>query len=94
VPSKVNAFGVWLKQARVERGKSLRVIAADIGISAPTIFRLESGKYSPTCDMVESIVNALVSEDYNTANTIRLLNAGLRAAGFATEDDNDDNLDF
>jgi DNA-binding XRE family transcriptional regulator len=52
-------LGARLKDLR-ERGHILRPdMAAEIGISDNTLWRIESGKYSPNTDLLEKILMVL-----------------------------------
>lgn len=58
-------FGERLKQLRESLGLSQRELARLVGISPPNISRYESGKITPTEDVIRQIAEKLsVSTDY------------------------------
>ncbi|GAC67191.1 TetR family transcriptional regulator [Gordonia soli] len=51
--------GARLRQARVEHGRSLRGLAAELGVSAATLSQIENGKSGLTVERLESVADAL-----------------------------------
>jgi len=78
-------LAVWLRSARDARGMSVRALAERAGISHPRISQIEGGD-SATRDMVERLATALSPGDEDSYTSQQLLNAGLKAAGFATNE--------
>jgi len=44
-------FGAMLREARIERGQSQKMMAADMGVSYTYISHLEAGRRTPTVEM-------------------------------------------
>ena len=52
-------MAVLLRHWREQRGLSVRALAERAGVSYPTISRIESGRMSPTVEMLEKLAKAL-----------------------------------
>ncbi len=52
-------IGVRLREARLERGLSLRGLAQSLGVSASLLSQVETGKTQPSVSTLYAIVNAL-----------------------------------
>ena len=52
-------MGLRLKQVRERKGVSLRVLAAESGISFTTIHRIEKGEETPRFSTLEKLAKAL-----------------------------------
>ena len=76
----------WLRTSRVSRGLTIRELAALAGISHPRISQIEGGD-TATRDMIERLARALSPEGADEHTARALLNAGLKASGFAGLDD-------
>ena len=86
-----NDFGVWLRQARKARGWTMETLAVSADITQPYVSGLERGIRQPSRDMVERLARALSPKEVDDQRERMLLNAGLKAAGFApVSDDRDD----
>jgi transcriptional regulator with XRE-family HTH domain len=55
----LQAFGQHLRQLREARGWSQQVLADEADISKPTIYRIETARYSVTLDVLVSLAQAL-----------------------------------
>lgn len=53
------AAGKVFKQARKEMGYTQQEIAESSGVKRPNIARLESGKHSPTIDMLQRVAQSM-----------------------------------
>jgi len=80
-------FGTWLKTTRNERGMTLEAVADRADTAQPVVTNLERGSRNPSRDMVARLARALMLSDADIEGSIyhRLLNAGLKAAGFLPE---------
>jgi transcriptional regulator with XRE-family HTH domain len=58
-PSRTNQLGKYLKQHREELGLSVRELADKMDVSFGFIGQLESGRKSPTLDMLRKLARAL-----------------------------------
>lgn len=58
-PAAVPAVGARIRQARLERGTSLRALAREIGVSASLISQIENGKSQPSVSTLYAITTAL-----------------------------------
>ena len=61
------AVGRMYKQARKEMGLTQQEVADVSGVKRPNIARLESGKHSPTVDMLNRIADSM---EYSGADTV------------------------
>ena len=55
----VGAFGQHLRRLREARGWSQQALADVADVSKPTIYRIESARYSATLDVLVSLAQAL-----------------------------------
>ncbi|MFJ9582696.1 helix-turn-helix domain-containing protein [Streptomyces acidicola] len=55
----VPPLGARIRQARVERGMSLRALAREIGVSASLVSQIETGKSQPSVSTLYAITTAL-----------------------------------
>jgi transcriptional regulator with XRE-family HTH domain len=55
----LQAFGAHLRQLREQRGWSQQVLADVADVSKPTIYRIETARYSATLDVLASIAQGL-----------------------------------
>lgn len=55
----LQAFGQHLRRLREARGWSQQVLADEADISKPTIYRIETARYSVTLDVLVSLAQAL-----------------------------------
>lgn len=80
-------FGMWLKTTRNERGMTLEAVADRADTAQPVVTNLERGTRNPSRDMVARLARALMPGDTDIEDGAyrRLLNAGLKAAGFLPE---------
>ncbi|WP_037640267.1 helix-turn-helix domain-containing protein [Streptomyces bicolor] len=58
-PVAVPPVGARIRQARLERGTSLRALAREIGVSASLISQIENGKSQPSVSTLYAITTAL-----------------------------------
>ncbi|MER6093526.1 helix-turn-helix domain-containing protein [Streptomyces bluensis] len=58
-PAVVPHLGARIRQARVERGMSLRALAREIGVSASLVSQIETGKSQPSVSTLYAITTAL-----------------------------------
>ncbi|MBA2810539.1 helix-turn-helix transcriptional regulator [Streptomyces sp. KM273126] len=58
-PAVVPPLGARIRQARVERGMSLRALAREIGVSASLVSQIETGKSQPSVSTLYAITTAL-----------------------------------
>jgi len=58
-PAVVPPVGARIRQARLERGVSLRGLAREIGVSASLISQIETGKSQPSVSTLYAITTAL-----------------------------------
>lgn len=58
-PAVVPPVGARIRQARVERGMSLRALAREIGVSASLVSQIETGKSQPSVSTLYAITTAL-----------------------------------
>jgi transcriptional regulator with XRE-family HTH domain len=85
--AELPAFARWLFNERRSRGLTMVVLAERAGISHPRIVQLEKGG-TPSRNMVERLASALACPCAGKeSDGDALLNAGLKAAGFASESD-------
>jgi len=85
VKRETSLLGTWLKTERLQRGLTIRELAARAGITHPRISQIEAGDEA-TRDMVERLVAALAGEGTDEHVYRSLLNAGLKAAFPRPED--------
>ncbi len=81
-------FSSWLRKVRAAQGLTMRDLAALAGTTHPRISQIENGD-TPSRDMVERLARALSPDDADEHTARALLNAGLKAAGFAPASDLD-----
>lgn len=55
----LRAFGHHLRQLREARGWSMQELADVADVSKPTIYRIETARYSATLDILVSLAQAL-----------------------------------
>ncbi len=55
----LQAFGQYLRQLREARGWSQQVLADEADVSKPTVYRIETARYSVTLDVLVSLAQAL-----------------------------------
>ncbi|MEU9626760.1 helix-turn-helix domain-containing protein [Streptomyces luteogriseus] len=55
----VPPVGARIRQARLERGRSLRALAREIGVSASLVSQIETGKSQPSVSTLYAITTAL-----------------------------------
>lgn len=55
----LRAFGLHLRLLRERRGWSQQMLADVADVSKPTIYRIESARYSATLDVLASLAEAL-----------------------------------
>lgn len=79
-------FGRWLRDSRTRRGLTMEALAEIAETSQVAISNIERGNRNASRDMVEKLARALLPEDADEYTARALLSAGLKAAGFATED--------
>ncbi|MPY38782.1 helix-turn-helix transcriptional regulator, partial [Streptomyces phyllanthi] len=58
-PAVVPPVGARIRQARLERGMSLRALAREIGVSASLVSQIETGKSQPSVSTLYAITTAL-----------------------------------
>ncbi|MFD5335523.1 helix-turn-helix domain-containing protein [Streptomyces hawaiiensis] len=58
-PAVVPPVGARIRQARLERGTSLRALAREIGMSASLVSQIETGKSQPSVSTLYAITTAL-----------------------------------
>jgi transcriptional regulator with XRE-family HTH domain len=58
-PAVVPPVGARIRQARLERGTSLRALAREIGVSASLVSQIETGKSQPSVSTLYAITSAL-----------------------------------
>ena len=80
-------FSGWLNQEREKRGLTMQAVADRADITQPFVSSLERDIRNPSREMVERLARALCQEDGDAGHFQRVLSAGLRAAGFASEGD-------
>ena len=54
-PAVVPPVGARIRQARLERGTSLRALAREIGVSASLVSQIETGKSQPSVSTLYAI---------------------------------------
>ncbi|GGZ64181.1 helix-turn-helix domain-containing protein [Streptomyces bluensis] len=72
-PAVVPHLGARIRQARVERGMSLRALAREIGVSASLVSQIETGKSQPSVSTLYAITTALslsVEALFDTRDTV------------------------
>jgi transcriptional regulator with XRE-family HTH domain len=55
----LQAFGQHLRQLREARGWSQQALADEANVSKPTVYRIETARYSVTLDVLVSLAQAL-----------------------------------
>jgi transcriptional regulator with XRE-family HTH domain len=58
-PVTVPPVGARIRQARLERGRSLRALAREVGVSASLVSQIETGKSQPSVSTLYAITTAL-----------------------------------
>lgn len=58
-PAVVPPVGARIRQARLERGMSLRALAREVGVSASLVSQIETGKSQPSVSTLYAITTAL-----------------------------------
>jgi transcriptional regulator with XRE-family HTH domain len=79
-------FGEWLLAEIERRGWERKTLAAKSDVGFTTVSQIIAGLRNPSRDMVTRLASALSSEDASERTARALLNAGLKAAGFAAEE--------
>ncbi|GAB3637910.1 helix-turn-helix transcriptional regulator [Hymenobacter arcticus] len=74
----LQAFGQHLRQLREARGWSQQVLADEADISKPTIYRIETARYSVTLDVLVSLARAL---EISLAELVSSVGPAPRSAG-------------
>lgn len=64
----------------------MQAVADLADVTQPMVSNLERGTRNPSRDMVERLTRALLPDDADDHTARALLNAGLKAAGFATNE--------
>ena len=82
-----DSFMIWLRSTRKAKGWTMEALADATEITQPFVSGLERGIRNPSRDMVTRLAAALSGPDADEHMANALLNAGLRAAGFAGTDD-------
>lgn len=77
------ALGVAIRVARETRGVSQRKLCADIGVSAGTVSRWETGERKPTTDEALKIIEALEVEEAEAAELLALAGGAGQVRKFA-----------
>ena len=80
-------FGEWMVSARKARGLSQEALAEAAGVTQEYISGLERGVRNPSKKMVLSAAKALTPTDADEHTSQVLVNTGLRAAGFASNNE-------
>ncbi|MEU0221266.1 XRE family transcriptional regulator [Streptomyces sp. NPDC006265] len=84
-PAVVPPVGARIRQARLERGSSLRALAREIGVSASLVSQIETGKSQPSVSTLYAITTALgisVESLFDARETAReTARAGVREGG-------------
>lgn len=81
------AFGEWLLEEIEGRGWERKTLAIQSNVGITSVNQLVSGERSPSRDMIGRLVCALTPDRADEHLTRALLNAGLKAAGFAALDE-------
>ena len=79
-------FGQWLRSHRQSRGLTMESLADASNITQAMVSNLERGTRNPSRETIVSLSRALSSQGADERAAAALLNAGLRAAGFASAD--------
>jgi transcriptional regulator with XRE-family HTH domain/quercetin dioxygenase-like cupin family protein len=58
-PAVVPPLGARIRQARLERGRSLRALAREVGVSPSLVSQIETGKSQPSVSTLYTITTAL-----------------------------------
>ncbi|CAL9384910.1 XRE family transcriptional regulator [Streptomyces collinus] len=58
-PAVVPPLGARIRQARLERGRSLRALAREVGVSPSLVSQIETGKSQPSVSTLYAITTAL-----------------------------------
>lgn len=80
------AFGEWTLTEIDARGWERKTLAVKSGVGITSVNQIVAGVRNPSRDMVERLARALAPEDADEHTARALLNAGLKAAGFAPAD--------
>ena len=72
------AFGQHLRRLREARGWSMQALADVADVSKPTIYRIETARYSVTLDVLVSLAQAL---ELPLAELVSFADASRRPAG-------------
>jgi len=80
------AFGEWLQAGLDERGWERKTLAVKSEAGITSVNQIIAGLRNPSREMVEKLARALAPEDADEHTARALLNAGLKAAGFATDE--------
>ena len=81
----VGPVGEWIDENLDRRGWGVRTLAEIAGVSSPRVTQLRQGD-GTTRDMIERLAAAFLNTESEASTRHRILNAGLQAAGFATEE--------
>ena len=80
----ITDFGDWLRRERSSRGLTMEMLSDRADTAPAVVSNLERGTRNPSRDMVTRLAAALAGPEADERTTAALLNAGLRAAGFAS----------
>lgn len=76
-------FGEWLNEIVNQRGIERKSVAIKADIGKTSVTQLINGERKPSKEMVQRLAAALVPADADPEYAHRLLQEGLKAAGFA-----------
>ena len=79
-------FALWLDAAMQEKDWEKKTLSLHSGVGQSSISQIMSGIRKPSRDMVARLAAALSGPDADERTAAALLNAGLKAAGFASID--------
>lgn len=80
-------FGQWLRSHRQSRGLTMESLADASNITQAMVSNLERGTRNPSRETINSLSRALSPQGADERTAQSMLNAGLRAAGFASFDE-------
>ena len=80
-------FGQWLSENRQRRGLTMEALADASNITQAMVSNMERGTRNPSRDTIASVSRAFSSQGADERTARALLNAGLKAAGFASTDE-------
>ena len=82
----ITDFGDWLRRERSSRGLTMEMLSDRADTAPAVVSNLERGTRNPSRDMVMRMAAALAGQEADERTASALLNAGLKAAGFASAD--------